>query len=61
MPRAAAAAAADDEKEICGVVIVLKVFIKLKFTLMKHLKQNEKICNNVKLHTHLTAYDKQVL
>ena len=60
MPKAADDAD-DAEKEICDVVIVLKVFIKLKFTLMKHLKQNEKICHNVKLHIHLTAYDKQVL
>ena len=46
MPKAADDAD-DAEKEICDVVIVLKVFIKLKFTLMKHLKQNEKIQVNM--------------
>ena len=57
--RKAAKDVAANEKEI--YVIVLKVFIKLKFTLMKHLEQNEKVFNSVKLHTNLTAYNKQVL
>ena len=41
MPKAAKDVDAN-EKEIYHV-IVLKVFIKLKFTLMKHLEQNEKV------------------
>lgn len=48
MPKAAKDAAAD-EKQTYGVIIALKVFIKSKFTLMKHLEQNEKVYNNVRL------------
>lgn len=56
MPKAAKDAAAD-EKQIYDVIIALKGFIKPKFTLMKHLEENAKVYNNVRLRTNLRAYD----
>ena len=52
--RKAAKDVAANEKEI--YVIVLKVFLKLKFTLMKHLEQNEKVFTT---HLYSNAFIQQ--